>query len=93
MSTVTQRLSVGYTGTPLLLKYYLSQLAGDVEQVETNEKKAFILFNSITVTMELRMAVVEVSVVPSKLPVSPSFIAKSPEILGKAFVENFNTKL
>ncbi|XP_064603783.1 cleavage and polyadenylation specificity factor subunit 3-like [Liolophura sinensis] len=59
MSTVTQRLSVGYTGTPLLLKYYLSQLAGDVEQVETQEKKAFVLFNSITVTMELRMAVVE----------------------------------
>ncbi|KAK3101085.1 hypothetical protein FSP39_000832 [Pinctada imbricata] len=59
MSTVTQRLSIGYTGTIPLLRYYLNQLSSDVEQVEKTEKPTIKVFKSITVTIEHSMAVIE----------------------------------
>ncbi|XP_046546070.1 LOW QUALITY PROTEIN: cleavage and polyadenylation specificity factor subunit 3-like [Haliotis rubra] len=59
MSTVTQRLSIAYTGTIPLLRYYLSQLAGDVEAIKVNEKQALRVFKTITVVFEPRMVVIE----------------------------------
>ncbi|XP_048241665.1 cleavage and polyadenylation specificity factor subunit 3-like isoform X2 [Haliotis rufescens] len=59
MSTVTQRLSIAYTGTLPLLRYYLSQLAGDVEAIKVNDKQALKVFKTITVVFEPRMVVIE----------------------------------
>lgn len=63
MSTVTQRISIGFTGTLPLLRYYLQQLSGDVEQFEISSKPALKVFKCITVVIEARMAVIEVSIV------------------------------
>ena len=60
MSTVTQRLSIGYTGTIPLLKYYLYQLSSDVEQVERMDKPTLRVFKNIFISIEHSMAVVEV---------------------------------
>ncbi|KAL3842661.1 hypothetical protein ACJMK2_020651 [Sinanodonta woodiana] len=59
MSTVTQRLSIPYTGTLPLLQYYLNQLAGDVEKINIGEKKALRVFKSITIIFEARMVILE----------------------------------
>ncbi|XP_052067677.1 cleavage and polyadenylation specificity factor subunit 3-like [Mytilus californianus] len=59
MSTVTQRISIGFTGTLPLLRYYLKQLSGDVEQFEVSGKPALKVFKCITVVIEARMAVIE----------------------------------
>ncbi|VDI52211.1 Hypothetical predicted protein [Mytilus galloprovincialis] len=59
MSTVTQRISIGFTGTLPLLRYYLQQLSGDVEQFEISSKPALKVFKCITVVIEARMAVIE----------------------------------
>ena len=61
MSKVTQRQSVTYTGTHQLLQYYLNQLSGDVELVETRDTKALRVFKAVNVSMEHQMVVVEVS--------------------------------
>ena len=60
MSTVTQRLSVAYTGGLPLLRYYLNQLSGDVEQAEVNNNQTLKVFKSVTVIAEPKMVVVEV---------------------------------
>ncbi|XP_069132461.1 cleavage and polyadenylation specificity factor subunit 3-like [Argopecten irradians] len=59
MATVTQRLSIAYTGTINLLRYYLNQLSGDVEQYMANDKPALKIFKAVTVLVEPKMAVVE----------------------------------
>lgn len=59
MSTVTQRLSVGYTGTVQLLKFYLGQLAGDIWQTTNAGITTLRVFNAITVTLQPHMAIVE----------------------------------
>lgn len=61
MSTVTQRLSISYTGTLPLLRYYLNQLSADVVKVEFERKVALRVFNSITIFFEAKMVVVEAS--------------------------------
>lgn len=59
ISTVTQRLSIAYTGTLPLLKYYLSQLSADIEQIEINDRVALRVFKSVNVIIEPKMAVIE----------------------------------
>lgn len=59
MSTITQRISIAYTGTLPLLRYYLQQLSGDVEQFDISGKPALRVFKCITIIMEARMVVVE----------------------------------
>ncbi|KAK7491425.1 hypothetical protein BaRGS_00017254, partial [Batillaria attramentaria] len=59
MSTVTQRLSIGYTGTVQLLHFYLSQLAGDVTLTTAAGVTTLHAFNAITITVQSRMVVVE----------------------------------
>ena len=58
MSTVTQRLSIKYTGSPALLQFYLSQLAGDVEVIDSS-KLMYRVFDCVNVVMEHKMAVIE----------------------------------
>ena len=60
MSTVTQRLSIRYTGTVSLLQYYLNQLSGDLEQSMTGDKHVLRVFKSVSVIVEPKMAVIEV---------------------------------
>ena len=60
MATVTQRLSIAFTGTVNLLKYYLSQLSADVEQSVVQDKPTLKIFKNITVTIEPKMVIVEV---------------------------------
>ena len=38
-STVTQRQSIHYTGSPQLLYFYLVQLAGELQHIETDQEK------------------------------------------------------
>lgn len=59
MSTVMQRLSIAYTGTIPLLHFYLSQLARDIEELP--EKRTLKVFGCVTVQVEPRMVIVEVS--------------------------------
>ncbi|XP_055958003.1 cleavage and polyadenylation specificity factor subunit 3 isoform X1 [Patella vulgata] len=60
MSTVTQRLSIAYTGTIPLLQFYLTQLAGDMEHIKVKEKPALRVFKSVTIIFDsTRMVVVE----------------------------------
>lgn len=59
MSTVTQRLSIRYTGTVALLQYYLNQLSGDLEQSMTGDKHVLRVFKSVSVIVEPKMAVIE----------------------------------
>ncbi|ESO95466.1 hypothetical protein LOTGIDRAFT_188747 [Lottia gigantea] len=59
MSTVTQRLSIAYTGTIPLLQFYLTQLAGEMEHTKVKEKPALRVFKSVTIIFEPRMVVVE----------------------------------
>ncbi|KAL5006926.1 hypothetical protein ScPMuIL_015732 [Solemya velum] len=58
-STITQRLSIAYTGTLPMLRYYLHQLSGDVETSESQEKPSLRVFKSISVVLETGMVVVE----------------------------------
>ncbi|KAJ8298579.1 hypothetical protein KUTeg_022639 [Tegillarca granosa] len=53
------RLSIAYTGTLPLLKYYLSQLSADIEQIEINDRVALRVFKSVNVIIEPKMAVIE----------------------------------
>ncbi|KAK7098583.1 cleavage and polyadenylation specificity factor subunit 3-like [Littorina saxatilis] len=59
MSTVTQRLSMAYSGTVQLLTFYLSQLAGDVTQSSVGGNVVLQVFGSVTVTVQPRMVLVE----------------------------------
>ena len=61
MSTVTQRLSVRYTGTVALLQYYLNQLSGDLEQTTSQDRQIMRVFKSVNVIVEPRMVVIEVN--------------------------------
>ena len=61
MSTITQRISIAYTGTLPLLRYYLQQLSSDVEQSTVGGKPTLQVFKCITIILEARMAVVEVN--------------------------------
>ena len=60
MSTVTQRLSIRYTGTVALLQYYLNQLSGDLEQTTSGDKHVLRVFKSVTIIVESKMVVIEV---------------------------------
>ncbi|KAL8618913.1 Cleavage and polyadenylation specificity factor subunit 3 [Nucella lapillus] len=59
MSTVTQRLSITYSGSVQLLHFYLGQLAGDVAQSSVGGKVVLTVFNSILITLHASMALVE----------------------------------
>lgn len=59
MSTVTQRLSIRYTGTVALLQYYLNQLSGDLEQTTSGDKHVLRVFKSVTIIVESKMVVIE----------------------------------
>ena len=60
MSTITQRQSIAYTGTFPLLRYYLTQLSGDVEEYDVGEKQALRVFKAVNVVFEGRMVTLEV---------------------------------
>ena len=60
MSTITQRQSIAYTGTFPLLRYYLNQLSGDVEEYDVGEKQALRVFKAVNVVFEGRMVTLEV---------------------------------
>ncbi|XP_029652120.1 cleavage and polyadenylation specificity factor subunit 3 isoform X2 [Octopus sinensis] len=57
MSTVLQRLSIYYTGTLPLLRYYLSQLAQNLEEIP--EKNVLKVFGCITLHVESSRVLVE----------------------------------
>ncbi|XP_014780990.1 cleavage and polyadenylation specificity factor subunit 3 [Octopus bimaculoides] len=57
MSTVLQRLSINYTGTMPLLRYYLSQLAQNLEEIP--EKNILKVFDCITLHVEPWRVLVE----------------------------------
>lgn len=60
MSTVTQRLSIKYTGPISLLQYYLNQLSGDIETSETQKEKTIIkVFKSVNVIVEHKLVTIE----------------------------------
>ena len=61
MSTITQRQSIAYTGTFPLLRYYLTQLSGDVEEYDVGEKQALRVFKAVNVVFEGRMVTLEVA--------------------------------
>ena len=61
MSTVTQRQSIAFTGSLPLLEFYLNQLSGDVERIETTASStALRVFKAVTVTHSPRMVILEV---------------------------------
>ena len=60
MSAITQRQSIAYTGTFPLLRYYLTQLSGDVEEYDVGEKQALRVFKAVNVVFEGRMVTLEV---------------------------------
>lgn len=60
MSTVTQRLSIKYTGTLALLQFYLNQLAGDVERLDSPKDKTVLrVFKTINVILEYKLVIIE----------------------------------
>jgi len=62
MSTVTQRLSVFYSGGKELLTYLLTQLTGELETVEgenTDKKQILRAFEAIDVVIEPKMVTLE----------------------------------
>ena len=68
MSTVTQRLSIRYTGTVALLQYYLNQLSGDLEQTQSQDKQVLRVFKSVNVIIEPSMVIIEVKLLPHISP-------------------------
>ncbi len=52
VSSVTQRLSIAYNAPLSLLMHYLTQLSGDVEYVEINEKPGLRIFGKVTIIHE-----------------------------------------
>ena len=61
MSTVTQRLSLIFSGTVHLLRFYLSQLSsGEVTETEKDGTVTLCVFNSVNVTVYVDVAMVEV---------------------------------
>lgn len=60
-STVTQRQSVAYSGSTALLEFHLSQIAGEIETIKLDDKKFLKVFKEITVKIDQRMVVLEVS--------------------------------
>lgn len=61
MSTVTQRLSMKYSGTIALLQYYLNQLSGDLEQTMSGDRQVLRVFKSVNVIVEQKMVIIEVN--------------------------------
>lgn len=60
MSTVTQRLSVRYTGPVSLLQYYLTQLSGDLEsQPAQRDRTVLRVFKSVNVIVEPKLVIIE----------------------------------
>ncbi|KAH3884824.1 hypothetical protein DPMN_008809, partial [Dreissena polymorpha] len=60
MSTVTQRLSVRYTGPVSLLQYYLTQLSGDLEsQPAQRDRTVLRVFKSVNVIVEHKLVIIE----------------------------------
>jgi len=60
MSTVTQRLSVKYTGPLSLLTYYLNQLSGDIERSDSVKDKTVLkVFKSVNVIVENKLVTIE----------------------------------
>lgn len=61
-SVLTQRQSVFYSGSLALLQFYLHQLAGEVENLETNDpkKKSLRVFKQITLNYEPPVVILEV---------------------------------
>jgi hypothetical protein len=69
MSTVTQRLSIAYTGTVALLRYYLTQLSSDIEQLEKADKPTLRIFKSVNLVIEPKMVVIEVGSIVNHIQV------------------------
>lgn len=60
MSTVTQRLSIKYTGPLSLLQYYLNQLSGDIERSDSQKDKVVLkVFKSVNVIVEHKLVIIE----------------------------------
>lgn len=59
MSTVTQRLSIKYTGPITLLQYYLNQLSGDIERFDQKDKIVLKVFKSVNVIVEHKLVTIE----------------------------------
>ena len=59
MSTVSQKVSVAFTGGPGLLTYYLNQLAGDIEYLSTQNTTVIQVFQTVKITLDADMAYIE----------------------------------
>ncbi|GFO34423.1 cleavage and polyadenylation specificity factor subunit 3, partial [Plakobranchus ocellatus] len=62
MSTVSQKMSVMFSGTPSLLAYYLNQLAGDIEYLSNTSSSSSVIiqvFGSVTITLDSGVAYIE----------------------------------
>ncbi|WAR03884.1 CPSF3-like protein [Mya arenaria] len=59
MSTVTQRLSIRYTGPVALLTYYLTQLSGDIESSTQRDRCVMRVFKSVNVIVEHKLVIIE----------------------------------
>ena len=64
VGTVTQRLSIAYQAPLSLLMHYLTQLSGDVEYVEINEKPGLRIFGKVTIIHEPTKGMVILEVRP-----------------------------
>ncbi len=62
-SVLSQRQSVFYSGSLALLQFYLHQLAGEVENLESGDpkKKSLRVFKQITLNYEPPVVILEVS--------------------------------
>ncbi|XP_077977969.1 cleavage and polyadenylation specificity factor subunit 3-like [Glandiceps talaboti] len=58
VSTVTQRQSISYNAPLSLLRYYLTQLSGDIEHTEVHDKPALKVFKDITIVHEPALSMV-----------------------------------
>ena len=61
MSTVTQRQSIHYSGSPQLLAHILQQTAGEVETVaaESEHKRIIRAFGCVDIILETRLVTLE----------------------------------
>lgn len=56
-----QRQSVAYKGSTALLEFHLSQLAGEIEVINMDDKKFLKVFKDISVKIDSKMVVLEVT--------------------------------
>ena len=61
MSTISQKMSVTFSGSPSLLIYYLNQLAGDIEYLMSTPSTMLRVFKSVVVSLSLSKIVLRLS--------------------------------